>query len=715
LFADFNNEGNKDLFVTTGYGRDMTNRDFVKFYANERLKYLRGEKGDNMFRMLQGITVTPLHNYMFVNNGNLGFIDSSSNWGLDQPGLSQGAAYADLDNDGDLDLVVNHLNAPVGLYRNMLAESGNSGNYIALNLKMPGKNSFAIGSKVIVYTPAGQVMQENYAVHGFQSSMQEPLHVCLPSGKIDSVIIIWPDGNVQSVTKAAKTNSSVDISYILSGKKFSPAPEINTVFHKTGISFPFKHTEPETNDFKVQPLMPNMISYNGPGMAKGDINKDGLDDIYIGGAKGQAGKILLQQSSGNFIESPQSAFETDAFSEDAAAVFFDADNDGDLDLYVVSGGYAFDKDDEALQDRLYINDNGVFTKNKNALPVETTSGSCVKVADIDNDGHLDLFVGGRVVPGRYPEAPESFILLNDGKGVFRNATAQVAPSLQHIGMVTDAEWVDINKDGKKDLLVCGEWMTIHLFENNNGKLSEASSKYFKQSLSGWWNRLCLADMDGDGDLDLVAGNWGTNSAIHVNKNEPATLYYNDFDNNGSIEPLICYYIQGKEYPMASRDDITDQMVSLRQKFPTYDSYSEATISEILSPEQLKSANRLYADHFETTYFENRDGVFIQKPLPVQANFSPVYAISCEDFNHDGKPDILMAGNIDQARIKIGKIDANYGILFTGDGKGNFTYQPQLQSGLSVKGCVRDIIQIKKGEKGMVIFGINNQFPAFYNY
>jgi hypothetical protein len=714
LLADFNNDGNKDIFITNGYGRDMTNRDFVKFYGNERLKYLRGEKSDNMFRMLQSIPITPLHDYLYLNNGNLQFSDVSLASGFDKATLSNGAAYADLDNDGDLDLVINHLNAPAEIYRNMLVENGYGGNWVQFNIKGKDHNTYAIGAVVNVYTPKGSMKLENYPVHGFQSSMHVPLHTGLPSQQIDSVVIRWPDGKIETLM-TVKANTTNNISYQTGQKDPGHVEKVTSVFSASANSFPYVHVSPETNDFKEQPLLPNMISYNGPRTATADINKDGLEDIFVCGAQGQPGKLFIQQKDGSFKEDAQPDFIQDALSDDIDAVFFDADNDGDQDLYVVSGGYNFNQGDKELQDRLYINTNGKFYKSIQSLPVESLSGSCVRVSDIDNDGDVDIFVGSRVVPGRYPELPGSVLLINNGKGVFTNAPAAMRGALDSLGMVTDAAWVDVDNDGRKDLIVCGEWMKLHLLSNKNGKLTDLSDHYFPDSLKGWWNRLQLADMDGDGDMDLIAGNWGLNSPLKVSRSEPAIMFYNDFDNNGSVDPLICYYMQGKSYPMASRDEMTDQIVSLRQRFPTYDSYANATIEDILTPEQLKTAKQLSANYFETTYFENNKGVFEARKLPLQANFFPVYAISTGDFDHDGKQDILLAGNTDHARIKIGKIDAGYGVLLKGDGKGHFEYVPQLKSGLSVRGCTRDLIKLNGKNDNRVIFAVNNQAPVIYSY
>jgi enediyne biosynthesis protein E4 len=714
LLADFNNDGNKDLFITNGYGRDMTNRDFVKFYANERLKYLRGEPSENMFRMLQSIPVTPTHDYLYVNNGDLRFSDVSLASGFGEPTLSNGAAYADLDNDGDLDLVVNHLNSTAEVFQNMLIENGSGGNWVQFNLKGAGRNAYALGAAIHIHTPKGLVALENYPVRGLQSAMHVPPHAGLPSAQIDSVIIKWPDGTT-TTRKDIKLNTINTINYNEGQRIVVSKTHIKPVFLASRDSFPFTHTSPETNDFKVQPLMPAMISFNGPKTAKADVNKDGREDIFICGAEGQAGHLFIQETNGSFSLSTQPGFEADASSEDIGATFFDADDDGDADLYVVSGGYNFTAGDARLQDRLYINANGIFQKSEGALPPETLSGSCVSVVDFDNDGDLDIFVGSRVLPGKYPESTRSLLLLNDGKGTFSNAPQADATLLDSLGMVTDGAWLDIDQDGWKDLVVCGEWTGIRLLSNKNGQLTDLSQKYFPEELKGWWNRLHLADMDGDGDMDLIAGNWGLNSPIKVSKEEPATMLYSDFDNNGSIDPLICYYIQGKPYPMASRDEMTDQMFSLRQRFPTYGSYANAAIGDILTPGQLSSAKQLSANYFETTYFENNNGMFQAKRLPVQANFFPVFAITAGDFDRDGKQDIILAGNTDHARIKIGKMDAGYGVLLKGNGKGDFEYVPQTRSGLVVNGCTRDIITIKGQNGDRVIFGINNQAPAVYSY
>ncbi|MCU0470996.1 MAG: VCBS repeat-containing protein, partial [Arcicella sp.] len=443
-------------------------------------------------------------------------------------------------------------------------------------------------------------------------------------------------------------------------------------------------------------------------LAKGDVDKDGLEDIYIGGASGQAGELMFQQKNGTFKPKAQTIFQQDIRSEDCDAVFFDADNDNDLDLYVVSGGNEFDNNDTALQDRLYINDGkGNFSKSK--LPQETISGSCVRPADIDNDGDIDLLVGGRLTPQKYPQTPESQLLLNQGKGVFIKENR--ANILSNVGMVTDAVWVDLNNDKFLDLVMVGEWMPLKVFINRKGNFTDESATWFSQPSGGLWNKILAEDFDNDGDVDLVVGNHGLNSQIKANENQPATITFKDFDENGTLDPIMSYYLGGKSYPSPSRDDLLEHLPMLKKKFTDYKSYADAQINDLFDANQLKGSSTLNAENLQTSYFENTGKSFKTKTLPVQVQFSPVYAIATTDVNGDGKKDLILAGNLSTARIKFGKYDASNGTVLLGDGKGNFEYLRNRKTGLNLKGDVRSLMTINK----KLIVGTNNDRLRVFEY
>ena len=710
LFCDFDNDGNKDLFISNGYEKDFTNMDFIKYQVAEEVKTKHGETGSSTMEMLEKMPALKMSNFIYRNNGNNSFTKKTADWGFSQTGVASGAAFVDLDNDGAMDLVVNNVNGEAGIYRNNVHMLAGENHFLKIKLNGKFGNSFGTGAKVKLYCGADTYYQEQFPVRGFQSSVDPVLNFGIGThALVDSVIVIWPDDRIQKI-QAVKPDQSLILEWqnaihfwkydsLFTARKYFTADQ--------GPSF--THVENEFNDFSIQSLMPNFLSRQGPCMAAEDINGDGRKDLFIGGAKGQPGRIFIQEVNGDFVAKSEPAIEKDSASEDVSAAFFDANGDGFTDLYIASGGYEFNDGDSALQDRIYFNDGkGNFKKNLQSLPQLRFSKSCVKSADFNGDGAPDIFLGGRVVPGKYPLSPGSRILINDGKGKFKDATAEICPALLQLGMVTDALWIDLNGDHQMDLIVVGEWMPIKVFINNKGKLEDKSSEYIKFPSSGWWNCIIAEDFDGDGDLDLVIGNMGLNTQFKVSEKEPLSLYYKDFENKGTMDPILCYYINGISYPAVSRDDLTDQLPTLKKKFLEYNTYADATIHDIFSEEQLKGAGLLKAEMMQTIYLENRGKQgFILKELPSQVQYAPIYAISAVDANRDGKKDLVLSGNNSWTRIKFGRYRANHGELLLNDGKGNFTYVPQAKSGLNIRDDIRSSQIISCGKKIKVLFGANN--------
>ena len=578
-----------------------------------------------------------------------------------------------------------------------------------------GKNTMGIGAKVKVTAGGMTQIQEMFNTRGYQSSVDFNLNFGVGKSKIiDRVEVIWPNQKKQIIT-AVQPNQKLTLfqkNATLDVKRSNPPK--NKLFEEVK-AVDFTHKENNYNDFKREIMLPHMLSTLGPNLAVGDVNGDGLEDAFIGGAKGAVGGIFLQ-IQGGFVRSNQIDLQVDATSEDMGALFFDADGDKDLDLYVVSGGNEFEKTDTALKDRLYINQGkGNFVKSENNLPDFTSSGSVVKAVDFDNDGDQDLFVGGRILPNEYPYAPNSYLLENNGKGVFKDVTENRAKGLKNIGMVSDALWTDYNGDKQMDLMLVGEWMPITLFLNQNGSFNNVSEELGFKDTDGWWNSIAQADFDRDGDMDYVAGNFGLNSQLKTSLEHPISIYAKDYDKNGSVDPILSCYDEGKNYPVFSKDDIQQQLTILKNRFVKYKEYADLTIEQVFTPEELNGSKVLYAKTFETSYIENLgNGQFKISALPKETQFSPIYGLTTGDFNQDGNPDIIMGGNFTASRVKFGHYDAIKGICLLGDGSGGFIYLDASESGLMVGGEVRDIQKIitANGEEHL-IFSRNNNSPKIY--
>ncbi len=531
--------------------------------------------------------------------------------------------------------------------------------------------------------------------------------------QVDTVKIVWPDQKEQWLTNVSANQLLVVEKQ--SGKlKIANADQkkFKTILSKAPSPMTYQHEGFNENDFKRQPLMLSMYSQTGPVVASGDVNKDGLDDIYISGDQNKQGKIWLQDNKGAFSEMAGFSIGDENVSANSAALFFDANGDGFDDLYIAKGGYSlFEPNTFSLQDEIYLSD-GKGKLNLAVLSVpnmKASSKSCVRACDYDGDGDMDLFVGGRVIPGRYPETPTSFLLTNNGKGEF--SITQVPFS--KVGMVTDAQWADMDNDGRKDLVLCGEFMPVKIFGNTKEGFVDKTLQYFPVEESGFWSSLLVEDLDGDGNKDIVAGNFGTNSQIKVSHTEPGELYFADFDNNGSIDPFFNFYVQGKSYPFVSRDELNDQIYPMRKKFAFYKDYANAGMTEIFAPEVLNKAEKLTFNEARSVCFMNKNGKFEKQILPIQAQFAPVTSISCQDFDRDGKNDLILLGNKSDNRLKLGSMDANYGCYLKGNGQGQFTYVGQPQSGLSVVGDVKSVIEIKIKKDPYLVIGAFNKPLQFY--
>ncbi|MEO6358726.1 MAG: VCBS repeat-containing protein [Ferruginibacter sp.] len=716
LSFDFNNDGYKDLFVSNGISHDLTNQDFVEYFASDEVMKMARAGTYNFKEILDKMPATPIANCGFINQQNLQFKNETEALGFSKPSFSNGAAYGDLDGDGDLDLVVNNENMEAFVYRNTTSEKKQS-HYLKIKLAGANLNTFGIGAKVTLYTQEKKQLLQMMPSRGFESSVEPVLNFGL--GKInlvDSLLITWPNMKIQllknipadTTLTLQQTAATIDVP-----KKTLSLNSFYTNATNTIITGEIRHHENNFIDFNVERLVPKMLSTEGPKLAVGDVNGDGLEDFFVGGAVNDAGKIFVQKTGGNFIQLPQFAFETDKENEDAGAIFFDADNDGDSDLVIISGGNQFLTSSPNSFVRLYLNNGkGIFIRSFKSWPIVSMNGACVVVDDIDGDGDEDIFIGARNVVGAYGIIPSSKLLINDGKGNFTDATKLIAPDLLSLGMVTDAKAVDVDGDGKKEIVVVGDWMPVTVLKYQDGKLKKENELSHS---SGWWNCITIADLDGDGDMDLIAGNTGLNSKIKADKAHPAFLYSNDFDKNGQLECIQVYYkSDGKAYPFNLRADIVAQMPLLKKKFLTYTSYAGKQVDKVFSKEDLDKSVKLSVEQTQSCIFRNNGkGQFTMEPLPVMAQLSQVFSILCTDLNKDGITDLFLSGNFYGLKPEVGRYDASYGVSFLGTAKHTFKYISSAESGLLVKGEVRDAKEIITPKGKYIVVARNNDLLQIF--
>ena len=709
LVADFDNDGYKDLFITNGFRRNFRNKDFQKYQEKKYNSQQWTKKNIPVLMkdLLEHMPIKMEANQVFKNKDGYAFENKTKEWGFEQPTFSNGAIYADLDNDGDLDIVVNNIDQEASVYINNTNKVSKS-NYLKVNFKGPKRNNFGLGTKVTLYTQGGKKQfAEHYMARGYRSSIPNGLHFGLGNNSsVDSLLVRWPDGKSQLLVNV-KANQQLLINYKEAEKtNYRPNSKPKLFHNEDAVNHGiiFKHKENNFDDYKKQLLLPHKYSQSGPGVSVADVNKDDADDLYIGGASGQLSRLYLQKPNGTFTVQ-KGPWETYKNQEEISSVFFDANSDGYKDIYVVCGGYEWEHNDPAYQDHLYINNqDGTFRDATENLPEMVFSGSKVKPCDFDNDGDIDLFVGGRLIAQQYP-LPASGYLLENNNGIFTEVSLKIAPELDTLGLITDALWEDIDGDKDKDLIVVGEWMPITVFINNKGTFKKSdNNKNGLLNTEGWWYSIASGDFDKDGDIDLIGGNLGLNYKYKASKEKPFEVYSSDFDNNHKLDIILGFHEDNKLFPLRGKQCSAEQMPFIKEKYKSYKTFASATIVDMVGKDKMDEALNFKTKTFATTYFENDGkGKFSAKAMPYLTQISSVNDMLVDDFNSDKNLDVVFIGNLYQSEVETPRNDASYGVVLLGNGKGGFNQQFPYESGLYVKGDSKDIDEITiKGENYLLI-------------